>query len=234
MGLFGGDSGKSAMRAQLAALRKARKERTRVAGEMETRADEFTQEGESFWGPYTQLFDDAVATLAGPDAYDRMVEGFLDSPDFRITLDEEMKALERQMAAGGERFSGRMLTEAAELARLRTNKGLGDYMNRRMQFTGQQLGAGGTAMTEMQRTRETGFGASLEALKASDLSQIYLEEGAVKANYELAKGERRRGLAGSLGSIAGAGLGFVTGGPLGAFIGAQVGGQAAPAIGEMF
>lgn len=164
-----------------------------------------------------------------PDYYGSLLtpfsmEQFEADPSYAFRQEEGNKALERQLAAGGKSFT----PEAAKaLQGYNQNLASQEYMNAYNRYNTDQsniynrlANIAGVGQTTAQQL--TGLGQQY----AQNVGQTNASVAQAQFDAQQAAQQNRSSMFGNLGSLAGMGIGFATGGPAGAYWGGQIGGAA--------
>lgn len=229
----GSDPNKASERAaawQLYGIKQARKEKDLTAGKVDTEVSKFASAAEALFSPYTAGMEQGMDTLdmlSNPDRFQEVLDSFYANPQYKVLMEEGNRAIERKMAASGDRYSGAQVAGMIEHSQQQANKYLGEYTDRQLGIAAKQIGVGEFGVRGVHDAKRAGYEGKLDVLSALDRSQDEIEKANIRAGLEIEKGERRdakkQGIAGALGATAGGILGFAMGGPLGAMMGANMG-----------
>ena len=172
-----------------------------------------------YYQPYMQAGQNAMGQLMGQygqltgstgDVYNKLAGGYQQSPGYQSALQEGMRAVGNQAAAGGMAGSPAAQVSAAEYSGKLAQQDFGDYMNRMM-------GLYNTGLQGLSGINQMGYGASTDYgnMLGSVLGQ--------QAQYgALEKSMRNQQRGQGMGQLFG-GLGTIAAGPLGGYFGSMMG-----------
>lgn len=176
-----------------------------------------------YYQPYMTAGQNALGQLMGQygsltgntgDIYNKLAGGYQQSPGYQSAMQEAMRSVGNQAAAGGMAGSPAAQVSAAEYGGKLAQQDFGDYMNRMM-------GLYNTGLQGLSGINQMGYGAntSFGNLQGDILGQQAQYAVLDKAMRNQQRGQGWGQLAGGLGALGG----FMLGGPPGAMMGYGVG-----------
>lgn len=172
-----------------------------------------------YYQPYMTAGQNALGQLMGQygsltgntgDVYNKLAGGYQQSPGYQSALQEAMRGVGNQAAAGGMAGSPAAQVSAAEYSGKLAQQDFGDYMNRMM-------GLYNTGLQGLSGINQMGFNANTDY---GNMMGNILGQQAQYGVLDKTMRNQQRGQ--GIGQLFG-GLGMLAGGPLGGYFGSMMG-----------
>lgn len=170
--------------------------------------DPYFQAGKGALGPLQEQY---AKLLGDPGSWmNKIGESYQQSPGFKAAMEQALTAGNHAAAAGGMAGTPQSQFQQMKMATDLSNQDYNNWMNNALGLYGQGL-SGQQGMA--------GMGLQAGTSMADIIAQTLAQQGNMAFRGAQEKNSQKNSWLSGLGKIAGAGLGFMGGGPMGAFAG---------------